>query len=221
MLTCCVLRDALERACIAFSEVLNGYLLADLVRPRNRLWTMLAIPPVRNPSGAFHALRSRNSKEIDRDGLRVILNAAVNALISRAQNRYPEGRLSRAPERRPASVDCIYCCYDQNDQGRVGTSPPCWMLRRGRQRAINAGPIWPPSRGRSLGGCDLQRAAQAMTAVGSELINDDGSLAFLSAVRAHRPQSRIINAYSSCIREVSIGPPRLSKNAHDSHLLRN
>ena len=69
MLTCCVLRDALERACIAFSEVLNGYLLADLVRPRNRLWTMLAIPPVRNPSGAFHALRSRKSKEIDRDGM--------------------------------------------------------------------------------------------------------------------------------------------------------
>ena len=49
-----------------------------------------------------------------------------------------------------------------------------------------------------------------MTAVGSELINDDGSLAFLSAVRAHRPQSRIINAYSSCIREVSIGPPTIS-----------
>lgn len=122
------------------------------------------------------------------------------ATASRAQNRYPEGRLSRAPERRPASVDCIYCCYDQNDQG----------LRRGRQRAINAGPIWPPSRGRSFGGCDLQRAAQAMTAVGSELINDDGSLAFLSAVRAHRPQSRIINAYSSCIREVSIGPPTIS-----------
>ena len=190
MLTCCVLRDALERACIAFSKVLNGYLLADLVRPRNRLWTMLAIPPVRNRAAPFMPYEAETLKR-------------SIATASRAQNRYPEGRLSRAPERRPASVDCIYCCYDQNDQG----------LRRGRQRAINAGPIWPPSRGRSFGGCDLQRAAQAMTAVGSELINDDGSLAFLSAVRAHRPQSRIINAYSSCITRGIDWP------AH--HLLRN
>jgi Rrf2 family transcriptional regulator, nitric oxide-sensitive transcriptional repressor len=58
---CCVLRDALERACVAFTEVLNGYSLADLVRPRSRLRTMLAITPVKNPSGAFHAPRSRKS----------------------------------------------------------------------------------------------------------------------------------------------------------------
>jgi Rrf2 family nitric oxide-sensitive transcriptional repressor len=58
---CCVLRDALERACIAFTEVLDGYSLADLVRPRSGLRTMLAITPVKNPSGAFHASRSRKS----------------------------------------------------------------------------------------------------------------------------------------------------------------
>jgi Rrf2 family nitric oxide-sensitive transcriptional repressor len=52
---CCVLRDALERACIAFTEVLDGYSLADLVRPRNRLRTLLSIASVRNASGAVHA----------------------------------------------------------------------------------------------------------------------------------------------------------------------
>ena len=58
---CCVLRDALERACVAFTEVLDGYSLADLIRPRSHLRTMLAIPPVRSRSGAFHAPRSRKS----------------------------------------------------------------------------------------------------------------------------------------------------------------
>jgi Rrf2 family nitric oxide-sensitive transcriptional repressor len=43
---CCVLRDALQRACSAFTDVLNGYSLADLVRPRSRLRTMLAIAPL-------------------------------------------------------------------------------------------------------------------------------------------------------------------------------
>ncbi|MGH9697453.1 MAG: RrF2 family transcriptional regulator [Bryobacteraceae bacterium] len=53
---CCVLRDALERAYAAFIEVLDGYSLADLVRPRSRLRTMLSIAPIRNASGAAHAL---------------------------------------------------------------------------------------------------------------------------------------------------------------------
>ncbi len=52
---CCVLRDALERAYIAFIEVLDGYSLADLVRPRSRMRTMLSIAPISNASGASHA----------------------------------------------------------------------------------------------------------------------------------------------------------------------
>jgi Rrf2 family nitric oxide-sensitive transcriptional repressor len=52
---CCMLRVALERACIAFIEVLDGYSLSDLVRPRNRLRTMLSIASVRNVSGAARA----------------------------------------------------------------------------------------------------------------------------------------------------------------------
>jgi Rrf2 family nitric oxide-sensitive transcriptional repressor len=51
---CCVLRDALERARAAFSEVLDGYSLADLVQPRNRLRTMLSIPPATNARRAAH-----------------------------------------------------------------------------------------------------------------------------------------------------------------------
>ncbi len=43
---CCVLRDALQRASLAFTDVLDGYSLADLVRPRSRLRTMLAIAPL-------------------------------------------------------------------------------------------------------------------------------------------------------------------------------
>ena len=130
MLTCCVLRDALERACIAFSEVLNGYLLADLVRPRNRLWTMLAIPPVRNPSGAFHALRSRNSKEIDRDG----------KPRPKPISRGPPFAGARKKARK-CRLHLLLLRSRSTNQAR---------LRRGRrQRAINAGPIWPPSR---LGG---------------------------------------------------------------------
>jgi Rrf2 family transcriptional regulator, nitric oxide-sensitive transcriptional repressor len=43
---CCVLRDALQRACVAFTDVLDGYSLADLVRPRSGLRSMLAIAPL-------------------------------------------------------------------------------------------------------------------------------------------------------------------------------
>jgi Rrf2 family transcriptional regulator, nitric oxide-sensitive transcriptional repressor len=40
---CCVLRRALEKARDAFIEVLEGYNLGDLVRPRGRLLGMLGI----------------------------------------------------------------------------------------------------------------------------------------------------------------------------------
>lgn len=51
---CCVLRDALERAYVAFIGVLDDYSLADLVRPRSRLRNMLAIPAVRNAGRESH-----------------------------------------------------------------------------------------------------------------------------------------------------------------------
>jgi len=43
---CCVLRRALERARDAFLEVLEGYTLSDLVRPRARLAGMLGISEI-------------------------------------------------------------------------------------------------------------------------------------------------------------------------------
>jgi Rrf2 family nitric oxide-sensitive transcriptional repressor len=52
---CCLLRDVLKRARSAFTQVLDGYSLADLVWPRGRLQSMLAIAPARNASGASHA----------------------------------------------------------------------------------------------------------------------------------------------------------------------
>jgi Rrf2 family transcriptional regulator, nitric oxide-sensitive transcriptional repressor len=45
--SCCVLRKALERACGSFLEVLDGYTLADLVKPRRALRNLLSIPPVK------------------------------------------------------------------------------------------------------------------------------------------------------------------------------
>lgn len=53
--SCCVLRDALERAYTAFAEVLDGYSLADLARPRSRLRTMLSITPIKRAGGSVHA----------------------------------------------------------------------------------------------------------------------------------------------------------------------
>jgi len=41
---CCVLKKALARAGDAFLEVLDGYSLADLARPRSALRTLLAMP---------------------------------------------------------------------------------------------------------------------------------------------------------------------------------
>jgi len=41
---CCVLRKALHKAGDAFLDVLDGYTLADLTRPRSALRSLLAIP---------------------------------------------------------------------------------------------------------------------------------------------------------------------------------
>ena len=41
---CCVLRGALDKARLAFLEVLDGYTLADLARPRASLRELLAVP---------------------------------------------------------------------------------------------------------------------------------------------------------------------------------
>lgn len=43
---CCVLRRALEKARDAFVDVLEGYTLSDLVRPRGRLLGMLGISAI-------------------------------------------------------------------------------------------------------------------------------------------------------------------------------
>ena len=40
---CCVLRGALEKAGLAFVEVLDGYTLSDLVQPRARLRKLLSV----------------------------------------------------------------------------------------------------------------------------------------------------------------------------------
>ena len=46
ILSCCVLRSALDKARVAFIEVLDGYTLGDLVRSRTPLRALLAIAPV-------------------------------------------------------------------------------------------------------------------------------------------------------------------------------
>jgi Rrf2 family nitric oxide-sensitive transcriptional repressor len=48
----CVLRSALEKARVAFIEVLDGYTLRDLVRPRAPLQTLLSITPASQRVGA-------------------------------------------------------------------------------------------------------------------------------------------------------------------------
>jgi Rrf2 family nitric oxide-sensitive transcriptional repressor len=42
---CCILQRALQKACIAFVDVLDGYTLSDLVQPRTRLQALLSIAP--------------------------------------------------------------------------------------------------------------------------------------------------------------------------------
>ena len=49
---CCVLRGALEKACLAFVDVLDGYTLSDLVKPRARLQALLSVAPSHVPSSA-------------------------------------------------------------------------------------------------------------------------------------------------------------------------
>jgi Rrf2 family nitric oxide-sensitive transcriptional repressor len=44
---CCVLRKALQKACMAFAETLDDYTLADLVKPRASLQGLLSIKPQR------------------------------------------------------------------------------------------------------------------------------------------------------------------------------
>ncbi|MBZ0141162.1 MAG: Rrf2 family transcriptional regulator [Pseudorhodoplanes sp.] len=48
---CCVLKKALEKARVAFVEVLDGYSLSDLVKPRAPLRALLAIEPVGGETG--------------------------------------------------------------------------------------------------------------------------------------------------------------------------
>jgi Rrf2 family transcriptional regulator, nitric oxide-sensitive transcriptional repressor len=60
----CVLRKALERARAAFTEVLDGYTLGDLVKPRASLRAMLSIEsdkPARAPAGT-----GRRGRAVDR-----------------------------------------------------------------------------------------------------------------------------------------------------------
>jgi Rrf2 family transcriptional regulator, nitric oxide-sensitive transcriptional repressor len=45
IMTHCVLRHALERACLAFVEVLDGYTLSDLVKPKPSLRALLSLAP--------------------------------------------------------------------------------------------------------------------------------------------------------------------------------
>ena len=54
---CCVLRSALDRALVAFVEVLDGYTLGDLVQPRAPLRALLAVTPVDATSPAIGARR--------------------------------------------------------------------------------------------------------------------------------------------------------------------
>lgn len=56
--SCCVLRQALQHAAAAFLETLDGYSLADLVKPRGSLRRMLSIGP-RQPTAACGQNRGR------------------------------------------------------------------------------------------------------------------------------------------------------------------
>ena len=49
---CCVLQRALEKARLAFFEVLDGYTLEDLVKPRTNLQQLLAIAPMASAAPA-------------------------------------------------------------------------------------------------------------------------------------------------------------------------
>jgi Rrf2 family nitric oxide-sensitive transcriptional repressor len=53
--SCCVLRRALAKAGAAFLEVLDGYSLADLVKPRTPLRNLLALEAPQRPSSRVQA----------------------------------------------------------------------------------------------------------------------------------------------------------------------
>lgn len=54
---CCVLKRALQKASDAFFEALDGYSLADLVKPRTPLRNLLAIEPAIRPRGSGPRVR--------------------------------------------------------------------------------------------------------------------------------------------------------------------
>jgi Rrf2 family transcriptional regulator, nitric oxide-sensitive transcriptional repressor len=58
---CCVLQSALEKACLAFVDALDGYTLSDLVRPRARLRALLSVAPshVPGPAGMRSSKRAK------------------------------------------------------------------------------------------------------------------------------------------------------------------
>jgi Rrf2 family nitric oxide-sensitive transcriptional repressor len=58
---CCVLQRALEKARLAFLDVLDGYSLNDLVKPRASLRTLLAIAPVGPPAAPVRGRGSRRA----------------------------------------------------------------------------------------------------------------------------------------------------------------
>lgn len=59
---CCVLQRALDKACFAFVEVLDGYTLGDLVQPRAPLQALLSI----TPGGMLAPAVTRSSKQQNR-----------------------------------------------------------------------------------------------------------------------------------------------------------
>ncbi len=63
---CCVLQSALEKACLAFLEVLDGYNLSDLVKPRAPLRALLSIGPSHVPTRV--GTRSSKRSKVGRQG---------------------------------------------------------------------------------------------------------------------------------------------------------
>jgi Rrf2 family nitric oxide-sensitive transcriptional repressor len=57
----CVLRRALEKAYRAFVEVLDGYTLSDLVKPKASLRTLLSLTPSDNKQASTRASESRRT----------------------------------------------------------------------------------------------------------------------------------------------------------------
>jgi Rrf2 family transcriptional regulator, nitric oxide-sensitive transcriptional repressor len=58
---CCVLKQALEKACQAFVEVLDGYTLRDLVKPRTSLRALLSIEQGNSIRASTRQAKSRRA----------------------------------------------------------------------------------------------------------------------------------------------------------------